>query len=413
MLRENVGRVAVILAGGGCLALMMFVVWPQLFGPAPSMTPGEIVEEVLGPEDEQAVETQARADEMVKSVPSPLAAVRDDGEALPVIFPAPEGRVPEAREAGESAAVEAALPPVLSAEDIAAAAAALEGDEEEAAEGVGPVDPAAGMTPEDWVRVASAPDVEPLEPEDGQAPEAAEERDEAADTVPVEPEAMETTAAEVVVEPQADATKADGVAERHPVNGAPEQDAGAGDAEPAVAGYEAAREGGEVAEASVEAPEAVDVATATVLPAGVTKSQVPREAPDPSGGPPGPAAREAGQAGGPESGLSPRTTEVERTGVVVPGTLRGVMGYRLPLVSRQEVPDQIVSGVLIPAHTTFVILKEGSWELVDVSAAELELLRQLAAEREAAAAAEPEPEPEKPGWNPLRMLRKQEAPAHE
>ena len=53
MLRENVGKVAVILAGGGCLALMMFVVWPQMFEPAPSMTPGEIVEEVLGPEAEQ------------------------------------------------------------------------------------------------------------------------------------------------------------------------------------------------------------------------------------------------------------------------------------------------------------------------------------------------------------------------
>ena len=407
MLRENVGRVAVILAGGGCLALMMFVVWPQLFEPAPSMTPDQIVEEVLGPEGDPPGETQAGTDEMVMPVPSPLVAVRDDGEALPVIFPAPEGQVPEAREAGESAAVEAVLPPVLSAEDIAAAAAALEGEEEEAAEGVGPVDSEDGMTPEDWVRVASAPDVEPLEPEEGQAAEAA------ADTVPVEPEPMETTAAEVIVEPQADAAKADGVAERHPANGAPDHDAGAGDAESAVAGYEAAREAGEVAEAPVEAPEAVDVATATVLPAGVTESQAPREAPDPSGGPSGPAAREAGQAGGPESGLSPRMAEVERKGAVVPGTLRGVMGYRLPLVSRQEVPDQIVSGVLIPAHTTFVILKEGSWELVDVSAAELELLRQLAAEREAAAAAEPEPEPEKPGWNPLRMLRKQEAPAHE
>ena len=46
--------------------------------------------------------------------------------------------------------------------------------------------------------------------------------------------------------------------------------------------------------------------------------------------------------------------------VRVPGTLRGVMGYRLPLVSRQEVPGQVVSGVLIPAHTTYVILQPGS-----------------------------------------------------
>ena len=50
--------------------------------------------------------------------------------------------------------------------------------------------------------------------------------------------------------------------------------------------------------------------------------------------------------------------------VLVPETLRGVMGYRLPLVSRQQVPGQVVSGVLIPAHTTYVILKPGHWELV-------------------------------------------------
>ena len=70
-----------------------------------------------------------------------------------------------------------------------------------------------------------------------------------------------------------------------------------------------------------------------------------------------------GRPVGRTSGLPPRTAEIQTAGVVVPGTLRGVMGYRLPLVSRQEVPDQIVSGVLIPAHTTFVILKgdRGSW----------------------------------------------------
>ena len=144
MLRENVGKLAVILAGGGCLALMIFVVWPQMNEPTPSMTPGEIVEEVLGPEAEQADEARAGADEMVMPVPSPLVAVRDDGEAMAVIFPAPEGETPEAQETGD---VE--LPPVLSAEDVASARAALEGDEEGAGEGAGPVDPAAGMTPEE------------------------------------------------------------------------------------------------------------------------------------------------------------------------------------------------------------------------------------------------------------------------
>ena len=65
-------------------------------------------------------------------------------------------------------------------------------------------------------------------------------------------------------------------------------------------------------------------------------------------------------------------------GAVVPHSLRGVMGYRLPLVSRQEVPDQVVSGVLIPAHTTYVILRKGEWELVGLSAQEIEILRRAA-----------------------------------
>ena len=357
MLRENLGRLAVILAGGGCLALMIFVVWPHMNEPPPSMTPGEIVEEVIGPKDEQPGESQAQGEEVMPA-PAPLVGVRDDGEEVPVIFPAPEGEMPEAQETGERAGVEAALPPVLSAEDVAAAKAALAGDEEEVVE---------GMTPEDWVRVASAPDAEPLETEGGQAPEVIAERDEAVDTVVVEPDATETTAAEAVVEPQADATEAGEVAASHPV---------------AATGAD---------------------------------SQASLEGPDPSGELPSPPAPEAGQADGPNSGLSPQRDEVERTGVVMPGTLRGVMGYRLPLVSRQEVPDQIVSGVLIPAHTTFVILKEGAWELVDVSAAEVDLLRQLASEREAeaAAGAEPAPEPERRGWNPLRMLKQRKAPADE
>ena len=88
--------------------------------------------------------------------------------------------------------------------------------------------------------------------------------------------------------------------------------------------------------------------------------------------------------------------------VVVPGTLRGVMGYRMPLVSRQGVPDQVVSGVLIPAHTTFVIVRPGYWELVGLEPGEVERLT---------APAEPEAEPARRGWNPLRLFRKRRAPA--
>lgn len=88
----------------------------------------------------------------------------------------------------------------------------------------------------------------------------------------------------------------------------------------------------------------------------------------------------------------------------VPGTLRGVMGYRLPLVSRQEVPDQVVSGILIPAHTTFVILKPGYWELTGLSANEVKRLE------DAANKAPPPAETAAPpgrSWNPLRLFRRQ------
>ena len=88
--------------------------------------------------------------------------------------------------------------------------------------------------------------------------------------------------------------------------------------------------------------------------------------------------------------------------VVVPGTLRGVMGYRLPLVSRQEVPGQVVSGVLIPAHTAYVILRPGYWELIGLSPAEVEALRAAAKADEASVQSEP---PSR-GWNPLRLFRR-------
>lgn len=97
--------------------------------------------------------------------------------------------------------------------------------------------------------------------------------------------------------------------------------------------------------------------------------------------------------------------------VVVPGTLRGVMGYRMPLVSRQALPDQVVSGVLIPAHTTYVILQPGYWELVGLSPDEVNVLR-AAAEAAKAAEAATRSEPLARGWKPFRMFRRNTTPAN-
>ena len=69
------------------------------------------------------------------------------------------------------------------------------------------------------------------------------------------------------------------------------------------------------------------------------------------------------------------------------------MGYRMPLVSRQGVPDQVVSGVLIPAHTTFVIVKPGYWELVGLEPGEVERLREPAGSRSPCGAGQERLEP--------------------
>ena len=109
--------------------------------------------------------------------------------------------------------------------------------------------------------------------------------------------------------------------------------------------------------------------------------------------------RREAQAGAPQAYRAP-----------MPSTLRGVMGYRLPLVSRQELPDQVVSGVLIPAHTTYVILQPGYWELVGLSPDDVNALR-AATEKANADQQASQCEPAGRGWNPFRLFRKRRAPA--
>ena len=129
-------------------------------------------------------------------------------------------------------------------------------------------------------------------------------------------------------------------------------------------------------------------------------------APEPSRGPGSPAAPGAVQAGPPPPGLP-----AEPEGTVVPGTLRGVMGYRMPIISRQEVPDQVVSGVLMPAHTTYVILRPGYWELTGLTPEEVEFLEKAAARGKAETEAARKVLPAQPAprrWNPLKPFRRGE-----
>ena len=82
------------------------------------------------------------------------------------------------------------------------------------------------------------------------------------------------------------------------------------------------------------------------------------------------------------------------------------MGYRMPLVSRQELPIQVVSGVVIPAHHTYVILRPGHWELL-MEGGEIV----LPVEPVEAVLEEPEPTPGS-SWTVLDLFRKR-TPARE
>ena len=149
------------------------------------------------------------------------------------------------------------------------------------------------------------------------------------------------------------------------------------------------------------------------MPLGVDGSApaVETAAAKPSPGVPMSAAHPAGQAGPLPPGLPPRPAAGRPEAAVVPHTLRGAMGYRLPLVSRQQVPDQVVSGVLIPAHTTYVILQPGYWELVGLSPDEASVLR-AAAEKMKADEPAVQSEPPARGWNPFRLFRRNRTPAN-
>lgn len=400
MFRKYGGRLLIVAAGGGCLALVFFVFEPTLFAPAPPMPQDEIVAEGLGADERQdeivagTLGTNERQDDVwkvgerresqgVMPVYSPLVGVRNDGGEVAVVFPAAEPGAGTSRAASaEIAEEESGLPQILSAADVAEARAALEGQEPEP---VVVVEPDAAAAIEDEADTAELPHeaAAGVVPPVAETPGAVEAEHARRDT-PGESEDEASLSALPARQAEAVETESgDGAtAQAMPV----ERVSAGGDGRPGNVKRLADRRG------EFDMPVWSD-------------SRTPLEVSHPSGGVPDDGAAGVARAGGQQSGPAPREV---KGGVVVPGTLRGVMGYRLPLISRQEVPGQIVSGVLIPAHTTFVILKEGSWELVDVTPEELERFRKAAALWQAPA---PEVEPVRRHWSPLRIFRKREAPA--
>ena len=359
-------KVLTILGGTVGAALLIFVLAPWLTSPGPAE---ETVEQVL-----------ASASSVETGVETSDEGVEGEG-ALPVSVPL----LPENLTLGASVA---SLQTKAEESGMAAPAGELP-------ELLPPAEVAAAMS--EPVRVASAPDVEM---DDGQG--SADEPSAQAETVPVqEPVAAEPTPGETVevtepvvveaVAPEAAEASEQAFPEPETLETVEVQES-SGSGVPRV---EFEMPPGRVAH---EGPDGTEI---TELPFGADIHAPAVET--------AAVVHDAGQAGPPHPGLPLRTAAERPEPVLVPRTLRGVMGYRLPLVSRQELPDQVVSGVLIPAHTTYVILQPGHWELVGLSPDEVGFLRDAAAKAKAeelAVRCEAEPEAVCRGWNPFRPFRK-------
>ena len=382
------GKLLLVGAGGGFVVLLMFVFEPwltQLQAPQEPPTPEEVAPEstvMEGPAlpmpvgaANEVVDREGELDERATAVRSPLVGLRDNGEEVAVVFPAAAGEqtqeetleagdrpADEGREAIQGAPAEG-VAPVLSPGEVAASMNPL----------------GSGSAGGDAVPLTDPPPAavaKTRRPEAGRVP--------VAETVELSPE----PGAQVVVVPPPSATR-DVQDLLQALGYEPGPADGFWGPLTAAAWRRFARDAAMLA-ARAEL-ETLQPERAAEPPAA--------ESPATSGETVAPGGSGTGQAGSPHPGLPPQ--EAARP-AVVPATLRGIMGYRMPLVSRQGVPDQVVSGVLIPAHTTFVILKPGYWELVGLGPGEVERLREAGRR-----ASEPGVVPTRRGWNPLNLFRRQ------
>ena len=393
--KRIIGKLLLVAAGGGLLALVLFVLLPRLTeAPAPPQPPGTeaVVADVLNPpapgEAGQGAPGEA-AQQGGITAPSPLVAVRNNGEEVAVVFPAAGGEQAqdetlesddrasgEEQETAQGAPAEG-LPPVLSPEEVAAAMAGLEDATGDDAENIMPAEaavPTAGAAEEPASNTLS----------EGWRPEV---------VLVTDPSGARHV--EVTMPPPSATRDVQELLEA--LGYAPGPVDGIWGERTARAWRSFARESAELVASNELAQLQPEEAAEPLAPVRPTPSGETVE-------PEGPGAAQAGETRRPTSLPSQETAQP----VVVPSTLRGVMGYRMPLVSRQGVPDQVVSGVLIPAHTTFVILKPGYWELVGLEPGEVERLRDTSTGRKAGGAVnEGDARPVRRGWNLLKLFRRQ------
>ena len=401
--KRVIGKLLVVGGGTGVLALAIFVLLPWLTQPAESpqqMARQEIVQEVLStPSAEEGLSAAydeesgplGKVDEGAAQVLSPIVGFRDNGEEVAVVFQVAAGEPAEGeaigagenpvgvnREEGLAGTAEV-LPPALSPEEVAVAIEGLDGGGQEDT-GTLAADEAQGLEAE-GARVAEAVEPSRTQPSD---PVRAAQAERWQPEVVLVRDGDDVGHVEVSLPPPSATREVQELLEALGYAPGPADGIWGKHTEKAWSNF--ARDAAELA-VRKEPPEPQP---------GEASAPSARRMPAPSGDTLEPEGQGAEQAGLP----------LTQPPVVVPENLRGVMGYRMPLVSRQGVPDQVVSGVLIPAHTTFVILKPGYWELVGLEPGEVERLRE-ADERESMPASEADKQPVKRVWNPLRLFRKQ------
>ena len=341
--RTATGKILLALAGTVGVALVVFVVVPWLQAPPPPASPAspeEIIEEVLASPGDEDGEAADEAPGEAVSVAAPVAEEAMSAAPVPVAESTADG--------SENQAVVSELRRPLTADEVAGAvldqpASGMDGGDEAVAEQrieaavelfaeavlekLDEMVAAASPGASDAVVTASAPSVDEDEDETaGGAPE------QGVAPAPVESAAAVEAPPEIV----------EAAPEVEPVTG--ERDMPAEPSMPAD----------EVAAASTGSPPGAPVAPEVPAPPR-GPLETPAHEPD----------RDAAAAQRPSVLAAAGLAELRRPeAVTAPYVPRGVMGYRMPLVSRQELPIQVVSGVVIPAHHTYVILRPGHWELL-------------------------------------------------
>ena len=342
-LRTARGKILLGLAGTVGVALLVFVVVPWLQSPPPPplpASPDEIIQEVMGTVGENDGEAADEADAVAGALP--------EGEEI--VSPALGPVAQPVEEGGEDQEIVGVLPAPLTPDEVASAMLDPSVPDEEGGD-----EAAVGEAVEATVNRFTEAVLERL--------------DEIVHASTGSPDAVVMASAPSVEEDEGETA-----------GPAPEQVI-----EPAAAEAQANETAAHVEPVVIERDMRVEFSMPVVEVAAASTGP-------PSGAPVAPKG-----SASPLGPLESPAREPDQEAAAPPHVPRGAMGYRLPLVSRQELPVQVVSGVVMPAHHTYVILRPGHWELL-TEGGEIVLPVEAVVEK-------PEPAPES-SWTILDLFRK-------